>query len=769
VTPPVSPVVPRPRPGYEALVDSIHTVDASGLRGKRIALDPGHGGFFAGAVGVQGLTEAEVNLGVSLQLRDLLERQGARVFLTRDAQRDFLTPADSSLRSDLAERSRLANLFAPDLFISIHHNADAAGKHDINETQTYYKLGDEGPSLDVAQDVHRALVRNVGIEKNKVVPGNYFVLRNSAAPALLTETSYITNPDVEKRLRLPEKQSIEAAALYVGIARYFARNIPKIEQFTAIGTDGRADTLFHEIAAPTLVANITGAFDEARLTLDGLSVPLVRRAQRLEWKPEPLEQGRHEAALQVRLTGVGAAREQRIQFTVQRQPARMEVALASLPTGKAGEIVPVRIAVKDAYDKHCMDSLTVRLAALKPIQISPSETLVTARDGVAWAYFRTLASPSGSKRTSTPTRLRASLPTGITPVDESPLPNRPKAAPVSSTITFESRPDVPATWRGFAIRMPQGVPLANVSGTKEPHRQIDWLNRDGFAILERDGSSGPILPVLPGFRRWGDDAWPPRYTPIAGGALHGKRITLDPEGGGEDPAGLGALGTRAANLNLETARILAAFLTAAGAHVQLTRAGDYAISEVERVQISEGFRADRYLRIGHRMERIGYYFSSAAGKTWGQRTLRELARLGVSAPKLADDAQYPLQQTSCPALYVSPDRIDRPPSEERMLAPGTLRAEAYALYLALAREWIDNAVWPLDSIEVRDRNGAPIAGVAIAVGGNLLLETDAGGRVRFARTENGPLAVQVLDPRASQSVILLDASRGTVLTGARNP
>ena len=35
-------------------------------RGRRIALDPGHGGFFRGALGVNGLTEAEVNLGVAL-------------------------------------------------------------------------------------------------------------------------------------------------------------------------------------------------------------------------------------------------------------------------------------------------------------------------------------------------------------------------------------------------------------------------------------------------------------------------------------------------------------------------------------------------------------------------------------------------------------------------------------------------------------------------------------------------------------------------------
>src|SRR5207237_4416568 len=120
--------------------------------------------------------EAEVNLDVAERLRDRLERAQAQVLLTRDRDRDFLTPEDSTLRLDLAERVRLAQAFAPDLFVSVHHNADAGGRHDVNETQVYYRLGDEGPSLDVAQDVHRALVRNIGIEIHKVAPGNYYVL-----------------------------------------------------------------------------------------------------------------------------------------------------------------------------------------------------------------------------------------------------------------------------------------------------------------------------------------------------------------------------------------------------------------------------------------------------------------------------------------------------------------------------------------------------------------------------------------------------------------
>ncbi|MGH7742955.1 MAG: N-acetylmuramoyl-L-alanine amidase, partial [Candidatus Eiseniibacteriota bacterium] len=63
------PPTTRPHAGYDHRVDELASVDASGLAGKRIALDPGHGGVFRGAIGVHGLSEAEVNLGVALELR----------------------------------------------------------------------------------------------------------------------------------------------------------------------------------------------------------------------------------------------------------------------------------------------------------------------------------------------------------------------------------------------------------------------------------------------------------------------------------------------------------------------------------------------------------------------------------------------------------------------------------------------------------------------------------------------------------------------------
>jgi N-acetylmuramoyl-L-alanine amidase len=750
---PPPPVVLRPRPGYDRLADSLAAVDATGLAGRRVVVDPGHGGFFPGALGIHGLTEAEVNLGVALRLRDLLAARGAQVLLTRTEDRDFLTPADSSLRSDLAERARLANAFAPDLFLSIHHNADAGGLHDVNETQTYYKLGDEGPSLEAAQDVHRSLVRNVGIEKNKVVPGNYFVVRSSDAPALLTETSYITDPDVEERLRLPENQQLEAEALFIGLARYFSRPLPVIAALTALDSTGRpSDSIVTVGPGPTLMARIRGAFDFAELELDGVRLAASRTDSTLSWTPDSaLAPGAHRLLARARLGGTGSARDRAVTFTLTRPGRRLRWQAFPERAPRAGGPLALRVESVDRFGFVTPDSDSITVRAVCRCDTVRARH-VPLDEGRGWIYVT--SAPANRRPDARREAIELSLAARGTPSLSArvPLQRVGESGPRGVWIT-----------RSPSDTVPGGAPFAWL-----PTGASRWLDPQGFAVVTTDSLGEFRLPTLAGYRPIGamDSASGTRLTPLLGGALHGRRITLDPEGGGDDAAGQGPGGTRASNLNLESARILAGFLTAAGAEVKLTRDGDLALSEVERVQVSEAFHSDRFLRIGHRTGHLGYYFSSAAGKRWAQRTAGEFVRLGLPLPLYGEDAAYPLAQTSSPALLASVTPIDRGDGEARLLAPGALRAEAYAILLGLAREWAPAAAWPIDSVEVHDEAGAPLSGVAITLGGAFVIETDALGRARFARTETGPIEATIEDPRARTRRDLLELTRGVVLTGS---
>ncbi|MCI0452372.1 MAG: N-acetylmuramoyl-L-alanine amidase, partial [Candidatus Latescibacteria bacterium] len=216
---------------YKELADPLPRFDPTLLEGFRILIDPGHGGTFRGTVGQDSLEESKVNLGVSLYLWGLLREAGADVHLTRAIDRDFLSEVDSTLAFDLQKRVDMVDSLAPDLFVSIHHNAQPQRDPAYNRIETYYKTGDPA-SLDLAFAIHRHLMRNLGIDVGEVRQGNYYVLRNVDVPAVLGESSYLTHPPVEDRLELSRPQELEAEAYFLGILDYCRRGVPRV---TAIG------------------------------------------------------------------------------------------------------------------------------------------------------------------------------------------------------------------------------------------------------------------------------------------------------------------------------------------------------------------------------------------------------------------------------------------------------------------------------------------------------------------------------------------------------
>jgi N-acetylmuramoyl-L-alanine amidase len=768
---------PPPRVGYERRVDSLESVDAAALRGRRIALDPGHGGFFRGSIGPKGTTEASVNLGVALHLRDLLAARGAQVLLTRESDRDFLAPLDSTLRTDLAERMRIANAFGPELFVSIHHNADAQGAHNVNETQTYWKLGDDGASYELGTDLHRALVRNIGIGANRLLPGNYAVLRSSTAPAVLTETSYITNARVESRLRGDAAQRLEAEALYLGIAAYLARPVPRIAELVAVSTAaGREDSSFvHDVAE--LRGRVTGTFDALELEVDGARVEPVVTGDRFVFRPpRAWPPGRHAVRGRARLAAAGTSPTVALEFDVRREPGEIRIETFTPPIGRAGGIVALRMTVLDTEEYPVQDSVAIGIRA--DAGVTPAETTLVARDGVAWAYLR--VAPYR--------RMPPTLRTWIAGIDLAPdrelegdattrmIPGEGADPGISASSRLWSLgrhgdPSAAAGWSGFVLATPGDTAVRGAPGTREPTPRLAWLNRDGFAVVVRDSAGTPRLPALPGYRHVHGAAEPPRVAALFGGALHGRRIVIDPAGGGDDAGGSSASGTRGATLNLEVARALAAMLEAAGAEVLLTRTQDLAMSDLERVRRAEAFRPERFVRISHGANppRIGHYYSSAAGAAWAGRTAAARATLGLPAVPVGEDAQWVIQQTSCPAIAAALGRVDQPADEARLVGPGARRAEAYALLVGLAAEFAPDAAWPADSVLVRDAAGAPVAGAPVTLGGALVIETDARGAARFVRSEPGALEAVVEHARVSARAVLLDSVAEHVLTGPGRP
>ncbi|NOX17695.1 MAG: N-acetylmuramoyl-L-alanine amidase [Chlorobi bacterium] len=208
------------------------------LAGKKIFIDPGHGGKDKRNKSRSGkVIEAEVNLRVALYLKKYLEAAGAVVYMSREKDETV----------GLKERPLAANQFGADIFISVHHNSPGSVENDWTDyTSTYYhsREGEEGfvpAAKDLARFVQRDLayaVRNSGglgsfdgtYSDYKIYPDKGFaVLRLAEMPAILVECAFHTNHNEEIRLQINEFNKIEAWGIFRGLGRYFLNGVPEIK------------------------------------------------------------------------------------------------------------------------------------------------------------------------------------------------------------------------------------------------------------------------------------------------------------------------------------------------------------------------------------------------------------------------------------------------------------------------------------------------------------------------------------------------------------
>lgn len=204
-------------PAAEVLVDPFAGIPAQALQGKKIVIDPGHGGADTGAIGPNGAYEKDSNLAIALYLNDILAEAGASVSLTRSTDIRLGTTE----RADLETRVDITNRNQPDLFISIHHNANT--NPDKNGTTTYYS--NENPKTSactrLADAIQNSMVQTLRTVDDGVREANYYVVRYAAVPAALIEVAYISNPQEEERQQNPIFQKNAASAIFQGIYAYF--------------------------------------------------------------------------------------------------------------------------------------------------------------------------------------------------------------------------------------------------------------------------------------------------------------------------------------------------------------------------------------------------------------------------------------------------------------------------------------------------------------------------------------------------------------------
>ena len=181
----------------------------------RVCIDPGHGGTDSGAVG-NGYYEKDLNLGVSIRLRDFLVNNGVDAVLTRD--RDITL--------DPNPRMQIVKKFNPEVCLSIHFNA-SNGKGRGVETifQVNNTNSDKLAKLVLDQISSLGIIkRSAYFKESHQHPGEdyYFMLRlTKPITSIIAECMFIDNIDDMKFMNNSNAMQNIAESIGKGVLVYF--------------------------------------------------------------------------------------------------------------------------------------------------------------------------------------------------------------------------------------------------------------------------------------------------------------------------------------------------------------------------------------------------------------------------------------------------------------------------------------------------------------------------------------------------------------------
>jgi N-acetylmuramoyl-L-alanine amidase len=203
----------------------------SPVNGKIIVIDPGHGGSASTDSYRQGPTgerEEWVDLRVGLLLKEILEKKGAKVLMTRSTDVTF----------PLADRAKLAIDNKADFFVSIHHNATADPSVNFPIIYFHGLSSSNKAGVSFGRQLAKNLAKYMYKSKTPVSVVSDFTIFSGAGssvlrgtygiPGILAEASFFTNPQEEARLKEKEHNYNEALAFALAIEKFFKGTIPSI-------------------------------------------------------------------------------------------------------------------------------------------------------------------------------------------------------------------------------------------------------------------------------------------------------------------------------------------------------------------------------------------------------------------------------------------------------------------------------------------------------------------------------------------------------------
>ena len=174
----------------------------------KVFIGVGHGGSDPGAV-ANNTKEKDLNLSIALACRDILDRHGISVKLSRTKDEN----------DTLSEEIKECNAYSPDLAVDIHNNAGGGDGGEV-----FYHYGG-GKSKMLADNILSEIVkvgqnsRGAKIRKNSQGKDYYGFIRETSAPAVIVECAFVDNASDLKILASESQRKTMGEAIAKGILK----------------------------------------------------------------------------------------------------------------------------------------------------------------------------------------------------------------------------------------------------------------------------------------------------------------------------------------------------------------------------------------------------------------------------------------------------------------------------------------------------------------------------------------------------------------------
>ncbi len=195
-----------------------------------VVLDAGHGGIDGGVTGTRtGTKESDINLAISRILQEEFEELGFCVIQTRPTEAGLYGAATPGFkRRDMERRAEVIRSSAPAAMISIHQNFFSQASR--RGAQVFFRE-DVPESVTLAALIQTSLNGMPEcVRKSQALAGDYFVLNCFAAPSVIVECGFLSNPEDEALLLDGNYRRKLAHAIAQGTLAFLSRTASPLKK-----------------------------------------------------------------------------------------------------------------------------------------------------------------------------------------------------------------------------------------------------------------------------------------------------------------------------------------------------------------------------------------------------------------------------------------------------------------------------------------------------------------------------------------------------------